>query len=106
MHMCLYHYALRTLPIHISGAVILVVAMIFLATVPNTADAFLDQTIRVAIVKNAGAIVINADGLLVSRENGEALAPQAAQSRLPVDHLIIHAWFWQGAGHDGAQTGG
>ena len=74
MHMCLYHYALRTLPIHISGAVILVVAMIFLATVPNTADAFLDQTIRVAIVKNAGAIVINADGLLVSRENGEALA--------------------------------
>lgn len=73
MHLCLYQYALRSLNIHICGAVFLVVALVLLAMAPVTADAAPDQSIRVAIVKNAASVAIDGFGLLVSRENGEAL---------------------------------
>jgi stage II sporulation protein D len=74
MHLCLYQYALRSLSIYIRGAVFLVVALALLVTKPGTADAAPDQTIRVAILKNAAVVTVEGDGLLASRENGEALA--------------------------------
>lgn len=74
MYLCLYHCALRSLNLHIRGAVFLVVALFLLATAPQTADSAPDQSIRVAIVKNAASVVIDGFGLLVSRENGEAVA--------------------------------
>jgi len=51
----------------------LTVTLVFWATEPRTADAVPNQTIRVAIVKNATTVVVDGDGLLAKRENGEAV---------------------------------
>ncbi|NVN89563.1 MAG: SpoIID/LytB domain-containing protein [Desulfuromonadales bacterium] len=57
----------------ISGAALLVVALVLWTTESGTADAVPNQTIRVAIVKQAATVVVDGVGLLAKRENGDAL---------------------------------
>jgi stage II sporulation protein D len=71
--LCLYQYVLQSLLMRISGMFFLTVTLVFWATEPRTADAVPNQTIRVAIVKNATTVVVDGDGLLAKRENGEAV---------------------------------
>lgn len=52
----------------------LVVASLLWTTDSGTADAVSNQTIRVAIVKQATSVVIDGEGLLARGENGEAVA--------------------------------
>jgi stage II sporulation protein D len=72
--LCLYQYVLQSLLMRISGLIFLAVALVFWTTESRTADAVPNQTIRVAIVKNATTVVVDGDGLLARRENGEAVA--------------------------------
>lgn len=70
----MYHQALRSLLMRIGTAFITALAVIFTVT-PMTGDAAVSsQTIRVAIVKNAASLVVDADGMLATRENGSAVA--------------------------------
>jgi len=58
----------------ISAMLFVTVALVFWTTEPRAADTVSNQTIRVAIVKNATSVVVHGDGLLARRENGEAVA--------------------------------
>jgi len=89
MQLCLYQNVLRLLLLHISGAVFLVVALVLLVTVPRAADAAPDQTIRVAIVKNAASVAIDGFGLLVSREKGESVALAPPFNVLPGSGSVL-----------------
>jgi stage II sporulation protein D len=72
--MCLYHYVLLSLPLRISRAALLVVAFVLWTMEPGSVDAGANQTIRVAIVKHATSVIVDGDGLLARRENGDAVA--------------------------------
>lgn len=58
----------------ISGTFFLFFVLLFWTTKPKISEAVYSQTIRVAIVKHAASVVVDGEGLLARRANGEAVA--------------------------------
>lgn len=68
-----------------------VIAVIFWVTGMTTDAAVPDETIRVAIVTNAATVVVDADGMLATRENGSAVALVAPVTvKAGLDTVIVN----------------
>ncbi len=65
---------------HIVVPVFLAIAIVLWGAGSRTSAAFPGETIRIAILKNGAAVTVAGDGILATRENGDALALAA-----PVD---------------------
>ncbi len=65
---------------HIVVPVFLAIAIVLWGAGSRTSAAVPDETIRIAILKNGAAVTVAGDGILATRENGDALALAA-----PVD---------------------
>jgi stage II sporulation protein D len=87
-YLCLYLYVLRSLLMRICGALLLALALVLPSAQQGRALAVLSQTIRVAIVKNAPAVVVDGDGLLARRENGDALLLSPPVTIRPADNGV------------------
>lgn len=72
--LCLYQYVLRSLPIRISGAILLAVLLLLWKPDVRPARALPPHSIRVAILKQAAGVVVDGDGLLARRGDGQALS--------------------------------
>lgn len=100
----MYLYVLRSLPLRI--CVLLLAALILLlpSARQGRARTVFSQTIRVAIVKNAPSVVLDGNGLLARRENGDAvpLVPpvtiRPADGALTIDGTVFQRLSFAGAG--------
>src|ERR1017187_3655700 len=91
MHLCLYHKVLRSLLMRIWAPFLTVIYVVFLMTDMTTDAAVPKETIRIAIVKNAATVVIDADGMLATRENGAAVALVPPVSvKAGIDTVIVN----------------
>lgn len=73
----------------ICGALLLALALLLPSAQQGRALSTSSQTIRVAIVKNASAVVVDGDGLLARRENGEALFLAPPVTIRPGDRGVV-----------------
>ena len=72
--MCLYHQVLRLFVIRIFLIGFLICSLQLVAY-NNVSDAALpDESIRVAILKNASLVTVDGEGVIATRENGDAVA--------------------------------
>lgn len=89
--MCFYPQVLQPLyPMRIIILLLLATALLTWLGIEKINAAVLDETIRVAIVKSASEVTVTGDGLLVTNEAGEAVAPSfPASVRYAKDSLLM-----------------
>lgn len=100
----MYLYVLRSLLMRISVTLLLAFCLLLPAAGPGSAVDIPAETIRIAIVKNAASVVVDGDGLLARRENGDAvpLAPpvtiRPGDNGLTIDGVTYRRLCFAGAG--------
>jgi stage II sporulation protein D (peptidoglycan lytic transglycosylase) len=72
--LCLYHQNLRPFVIRIFLTGLLIGSLQLVASQDVSVAAFPDETIRVAILKSASIVTVDGEGIIATRENGDAVA--------------------------------
>jgi stage II sporulation protein D len=72
--LCLYHQVLRPFVIRIFLIGLLIGSLQLVANHDASDAALPDETIRVAILKNAALVTVDGEGLIATRENGDAVS--------------------------------
>ena len=72
--MCLYHQVLKPIVIRIFLVGFLISLLQLVAFHVDSEAALPDETIRVAILNNASTVIVDGEGIIAIRENGDAVA--------------------------------